>query len=345
MNPFFKLALYPLSLLYEAISSGRNMFFERGLIESYKCSIPVISVGNISAGGNGKTPLCIFLAQKLAARGYKPVILTRGYGGSLAGPLLVQAEHNVQQVGDEACLMSKLYGLSVVVARKRAAGAKFIEQRQLGTLIILDDGFQHRRLQRDLDIVSINVGSDEAVENLLNAELLPLGKFREPRDAALRRADIVVLAYRRPFRNQLEVDRRIIRILPPNIRACRSFIKPKGVWSLDKREELRSGPIVAFCALANPENFFESLKDLGFQLAACKSFADHHQFTIQEIRQLQQDFPNLPCVCSEKDAIKLIGKDLAGIYILQVELEVNPTDAFLVQVERGLKNLEQGRAD
>ncbi len=329
--------LYCLSWVYRLITIIRNYAYDRGFSAIFRSNLPVVSVGNISVGGNAKTPLCIFLAEQLKAKGFKPVILTRGYGGNLKGPLLVQATHTYTQVGDEPCLLAQVYGLSVVVARDRVAGARFIEAQEIGNLIILDDGFQHRRLDRNVDIVTINVGTEEAICDLVESRLLPYGRLRELREPALKRADIVVLAYRRPFTNQREVDQRIIRVLPANKRACRSFLKPLGVHKLSTGQRLEACEVLAFCAIANPQAFQETLKDLGFKLREFKTFGDHHKFSTQDLISLSQKSEGLPLVCTEKDAVKLsIFSDL-NLYALKSSLEVIPTDAFLVQVIRGLE--------
>jgi len=323
-----------LSRIYKQITSIRNSFYESGIFSIYHSKLKVISVGNLSVGGNSKTPLCIYLAQVLSARGFKPVILSRGYGAKIRGASLVGPNDSAEAVGDEPCLMAKQYGLKVVVAPDRVLGAKFIEKEALGDLIILDDGFQHRRLHRDLDILSVNCDSLEAEEAFLAGRLLPWGRFREDRDLALRRAQIVVFAERGPERLR-ETPSKLLSLLPSHIRAFRSFLRPAAVVALNGERKLSPGKAVAFCGIANPEGFFRTLTEFGFELEERVVFSDHYRFSAAEIDALLAKYPGLPLICTEKDAIKIVDQGL-NIYKLKVELEIKPGDAFIVQIERAL---------
>ena len=322
-------ALTFLSKAYSGAASARNALYNCNVLRTHQSSLPIISVGNLTAGGSAKTPLCIFLAQNLSARGCKPVVLSRGYGGRFRGPHLVSCQDAPLQVGDEAVLMSRVFGLTVVVARKRVCGCRLIEDQKLGDLVILDDGLQHRALRRNVEIVSINVGTAEAVEQFIAGKLLPLGRFREDRDAGLRRADVVILAERQPESEGRALDQRLLGLIPQDVSVFRSFIEPQGVFSLDGSRSLAGGEIAAFCGIANPEGFFASLRLSGFKVRAEKIFRDHHAFAVEEIRDFSDKYPGIPLVCSQKDAVKIRGHELPHVYEFRVALRVRRQDDLI----------------
>ncbi len=330
------------SLLYGSVVAARGAMYDTGVLRAYTSKLPVISVGNVTAGGNGKTPLCLYLVEELRSRGMKPVILSRGYGGSEKGPYRVQLSDSPIRVGDEPLLMAQSAGAPVYIARSRARGARQIESDQAGDVIVLDDGFQHRALARNVDIVSIFAGSPEAVEAFVAGRLLPDGLFREPRDRALRRASMFVISERRVADSQEmlpPVDERLLKILPSGTSVYRAYFEAEGVRWLHSGERLAPRNVGAFAAIANPDTFFDSLEQLGFVVSAREAFADHHPFSEQELSDLCARSPELPLVCTEKDAVKLASMppELRNrLAVLAVRLKVVPGDAFMVQVQRKL---------
>lgn len=338
-----KMTLRPLlrllAAIYERIVRARNLAYERGWKRVERVSLPVVSVGNISAGGNGKTPLCLYLAGQLREKQMRPVILSRGYGGSERGPRLVEASDSPDRVGDEPALMARAGVAPVVIARDRLAGARMIESRGLGDLIILDDGFQHRRLHRQIDIVCISVGSGPERFAFEDGRLLPAGRLREPRDEALRRADMIMLVERRqPERNQ-EATEELMKLLPAGKNVFRAAFLPDSVKSLSGGDKLAPAKVVAFCGIAGPEGFFATLEELGFELAGRLAYPDHHRFTRSDLSGMRDRFDGLPLVCTRKDAVKLEGRTLDGlpeVYALDVEMRVYPPDAFITSVQKDL---------
>lgn len=160
--------------------------------------------------GTAKPLLALHICSILQKEGQRPVLLSRGYGGSLAGPALVDpVQHSAREVGDEPFMLAALFGLTVVVARRRAAGARFIEQRSLGDVIVLDDGFQHRALRRTRDIVAVYLGDMRAAGNFKQGMLLPFGRFRERKARGLERADAIVFS----SRSFSPVDRELLKIV------------------------------------------------------------------------------------------------------------------------------------
>jgi tetraacyldisaccharide 4'-kinase len=320
--------------LYGSLAWCRNSLYDRRLLRIYKSKLPVISVGNVTCGGNGKTPLCISIAAFLAKQGLRPVILSRGYGGRIRGPALVEETDGVDRVGDEPLLMAESLGAPVVVSRRRSQGARFIEKRQLGGVIILDDGFQHRALARDLEIIAVDVGTRKAIEAFLRAEQLPLGRFRENRGAALERADVIVLSERKVAKDLPPLDPRLLRVLPERLKVFRSFMRLSTISALNGEENLNEKRVVAFCGLANSDSFFESLCSLGYTLVGEKRFPDHYCFLEQDLAALRKEYPGYPLVCSEKDAIKLRKFEHQGVYCVRTETVVVPEGPFFDLVMR-----------
>jgi tetraacyldisaccharide 4'-kinase len=341
-HPLARPILAPLSALYRVITGVRNSLYDRGILSSYRSALPVISVGNLTVGGNGKTPLCLYLVEQLKERGYKPVILSRGYGGNLKGPHHVRENDSPSAVGDEPLLMARSSGVPVVIARARAEGARFIEREGLGDLIVLDDGFQHRKLQRDLDIIAVFAGSDEAVEDFARGELLPLGRFREDRDEGLRRASLVVASYRSvlaPGTDVRTVDERLQRIVPAGMPVPRAYYEFVEVRSLDGERSIPACAVHAFAGIANPQGFFESLKRVGYTVERTHAFPDHHPFTEEEVVKLIDAHPGALFVCTEKDGVKLremSERARSAFADFRVRLTISPSEAFMDSVLRSI---------
>jgi len=322
--------------IYGLIASVRNHAYDKAWLESHGVRLPVISVGNVTAGGNAKTPLCVFIVEKLKQMGCAPVVLTRGYGGNEKGPALVTDISSAEMVGDEPVLLFKR-GIKVVVSRKRVVGARFIEDHNVGDIIVLDDGFQHRQLQRDLDIITINAGSEVKPEK--HFRMLPAGFLREPFSPALKRTDAVILSERRPAGKSSSVAEEIGKTIPSGVKLFRSFVKPGDILSLSSKEVLKTDEAVAFCGIANPEGFFSTLESCGVRLLARKTFADHHRYSKNDIQKIRGQHAQVPLVCTEKDAVKLPADSQEGVYYLRIETIVEPEADF----EAMLKQVLQAR--
>lgn len=326
--------------LYGSVTAVRGVLYDTGVLRSYRARIPVISIGNVTAGGNGKTPLCLHIASELAARGMRPAILSRGYGGSERGPCRVKPTDSAARVGDEPLLMSRVGVAPVYIARARAVGARLIEREGSADVIILDDGFQHRALARDLDIVSVFAGTAQSIDDFLLGKLLPDGLFREQRDAALKRASMIVVSERRVAGDGdalPPLDERLLKVLPPGVPVYRSCFEAAAVTRLATGQAVPHGPVQALAAIANPETFFESLERLGFSVVARHAFPDHHPFSADEIGRILAQHPGVPVICTAKDAVKLegMGEQVRdACCVLNVNLKVVPADAFMVQIQR-----------
>ncbi|ATX79093.1 lipid-A-disaccharide kinase [Mariprofundus aestuarium] len=276
------LLLRLLEPLYHCISS-RNL--NRRARQTVEPPLPLISVGNITAGGSGKTPFVIWLAHALKAEGYSPVILCRGDGGKNAMPTLIDKQADPAVVGDEARLLADLSGCPVIAAKDRIAGSQMA--KGMGDIIILDDGFQYRHLKRSCDIVLV------PGEGVGNGHLIPAGPLREPIEALVR-ADIVI---RTGDAAELEQP---------------SPLSTGGEWHWQSKateliDLMNSGAelpssVYAVTAIARPQRFFDSLTTSGFELSGTKSFPDHHCFSQQEVDAMLHQ-PNV--AVTGKDAVKL----------------------------------------
>jgi len=323
------------AFLYGSVTRLRNWLFDSGIFPSYQAPFPVISVGNLTAGGNGKTPLTILIVQELRSRGFSPFILSRGYGGSLAGPHLVSLTDPPSLVGDEPLLMLKKCEVPVVIARSRVAGAQFAAKHALGNVAVLDDAFQHRWLKRDLDILSIHVGSAEAAQSFVEGELLPKGRFRESRERGITRAGAVVLATRKPTNESKEPAplSEVLNLISNRVPVFRSSLSIEGLFSMRGDGPVSFPRAVAFCAIANPQSFFETLTEVGVVLERTFAFRDHQLIGEKELAEMRSVVPGLPLICTEKDAKRLseMGSSREGqdIFVLKTSLELKPREEFV----------------
>jgi tetraacyldisaccharide 4'-kinase len=293
--------LNPLSALYGAAVGARNGLYDRGWLGSRRLQGSVISVGNVSAGGAGKTPFVILLGELFKARGIRFDVLSRGYGRKTRGVLLVDPGGLPRDFGDEPLLMARRLGVPVVVGEDRFHAGRFAE-RQFGPQIhLVDDGFQHRGLARDFDIVLVT--PEDARDRLL-----PAGRLREPL-RALERADAVVLSGGASADSFPLVGKTVWRV--------RRGIVP---------ENVPPRPLV-FCGIARPQNFVLQLRTAGVDAVAEAFFSDHHAYTVKDIRdllELRQRSDAGGFVTTEKDAVNLGGylDALAPLAVVPVKMEV-----------------------
>ena len=273
---------------------ARNALYDRGTVCSRDLQGPVVSVGNLSVGGSGKTPFVVVLGELLKARGVKFDILSRGYGRGTGGVARVDPGGSARDFGDEPLLLARRLSVPVIVGEDRYEAGVFAEKQSGSLLHLLDDGFQHRALARDFDIVLVT--PEDARDRLL-----PAGRLREPL-SSLSRADAVVLtsgASPEPFPLNDKLVWRVRRgIAPMNVPA-----RP-----------------VAFCGIARPQNFLLQLRTAGIEPVAQALYRDHHAYTegdIQDLLKLRQQSEAGGFVTTEKDAINL-GEFLAALRPLAV---------------------------
>jgi tetraacyldisaccharide 4'-kinase len=302
----------PLSAIYGAGVSLRNGLYDRGTLQPKRLAGPVISIGNLSVGGSGKTPFVLLLGELLKARGVKFDVLSRGYGRQSRGVTLVDPGGSARDFGDEPLLIARRLGVPVIVGEERYQAGVMAESKFGIHFHLLDDGFQHRALARDFDIVLVT--PEDARDRLL-----PAGRLREPL-ASLARADAVVLtsgasAEAFPLKENL-------------VWRVRRGITPKNV---------PSRPVV-FCGIARPKNFVLQLRTAGIEPAAEAFYGDHHAYGDKDIRDLlalRERSEADGFVTTEKDAINLGGllSALAPLAVIPVKMELmdaaNAVDTML----------------
>jgi len=296
----------PLSAIYGAVVSVRNALYDRGWSRANRLEGPVVSIGNLSVGGSGKTPFLIMLGELLQQRGISFDVLSRGYRRRTRGVAIVNPNGTAAEFGDEPLLIARRLGVKVIVGKNRYQAGELAEEVSGPQLHLLDDGFQHRKLARDFDIVLVSSGDAED-------SLLPIGRLREPL-ASLARAHAVVLT------NDDAVPDNVVQLRKRAAHASNQGI-PR-VWRVrrDIVPPTTSEPCFAFCGIARPGNFFSQLRAAEVTVAGTRSFRDHHRYSAADVRELldsRQRFGASLFVTTEKDAINL-GDHLLALHPLQV---------------------------
>jgi tetraacyldisaccharide 4'-kinase len=312
----------PIARIYGLGVTLRNGLYERGALKQKRLAGPVISIGNLSVGGSGKTPFVLLLGELLKNRGMKFDVLSRGYGRQSRGLAVVDPGGSARDFGDEPLLIARRLGVSVIVGEDRHQAGVLAESKFGPQLHLLDDGFQHRALKRDFDIVLVT--PEDARD-----QLLPAGRLREPL-ASLTRADVVVLTS--------GASREAFPVKGKLVWRVRRGIVPKNV---------PSRPVV-FCGIARPQSFVLQLRTAGIEPAAEAFYSDHHAYSERDIRDLlalREKSEADGFVTTEKDAINLGGRltVLDPLAVIPVTMELvdaaNAVDTMLrVIAERKQKS-------
>ena len=287
----------PLRALTPLYAAGAAL--HRAASRPLKVRVPVISIGNLTVGGAGKTPVTLHLAQRLAARGRKPAVLSRGFGRRSREPLEVGPEAIVEAAGDEPLLLARR-GCKVFVGPRRSALAQLAIQRGADVLL-LDDGLQHYGLARDLDIIVADASNPFG-----NGRLLPAGPLREP-VAALRRVRHGLVWWTR-----CELPR------DPRTAELRAF--PAVESAYDANAELRGKRVFLFAGIARPDGFARTVRALGGEIAGARWFRDHHLFTARELAQLHRLAAGALLVTTEKDLVRIA--DPAGVAAVRIDVRI-----------------------
>lgn len=304
----------PLALLYGAVTRTRGLLFRRGVLRSVRLAAPVVVIGNLSVGGTGKTPLTIAVVEALRERGHRPGVVSRGHGGTQREPLLLGAAPDPARVGDEPCLIHAS-GVPVAVGRDRPAAAQLLLDAGCD-VVLADDGLQHYRLARDVEICVI-----DGVRRFGNRRLLPAGPLREP----------------------------VSRLQRVDLRVCNGGTAEPGEYPMQlhggdvvaladgRRQSLatfRGQRVHAVAAIGNPQRFFDSLRDAGIEVVG-HAFADHHAFVPGDLAFGDQ----LPLLMTDKDAVKCAGFARPDWFRVPVgaQLPLAFFDALTTRVEAALR--------
>jgi tetraacyldisaccharide 4'-kinase len=349
MNPFASLILPPLSAIYSAVTRARVTAYRRGWFAISKLPVPVISVGNLTVGGTGKTPLVEYVCNAVARETGKSVcVLTRGYGRINSrsqvlvsdGTKLLAGE---RESGDEPYLLAQnLMGIAAVICNSNRLAAGDWALKNLGSEnFVLDDGFQHQSLARDLDIVTI-----DAIDPWGGGRLLPSGRLREPR-AGLSRADCVVITRTDQVENTVSLTD-ALRRLATSIPIFYSRMKVSAVSTVDGQKFYKDdilGPIAAFCGIGNPVAFFNQLRREGFTTNLTKAFADHQVYRQSDIDQLVGEAKAQGAralITTAKDALKLTSfKFEIPCYVLHINILIDEETGLVERIRTACQKPER----
>jgi tetraacyldisaccharide 4'-kinase len=332
--------LAPLEPLYAGAVALRGSLFDAGWLAVRRAAVPVVSVGNITAGGSGKSPMTAWIAERLARAGRRPAVISRGYGGSHRGPATVVSSGDGPVVdagigGDEPVMLaSRLPGVPVIVARRRIDGAQVAVERFGARCLVLDDGFQHRALARDLDLVMV-----DAMEPFGSGRLLPAGALREPL-SALRRATALIA--HAPDGVAEPAGATAIREAAarycPGAPVLRSWLRATAVIDptsgtgapIDAMEGMK---MVCMAAIAHPGRFFDTARRCGTNVVGEFPFADHHPFTGADLDRIARTAREAAAgiLTTEKDLARLGpegARRLPGLRALRMEMVVREEDVL-----------------
>ncbi|MBV5326364.1 MAG: tetraacyldisaccharide 4'-kinase [Chlorobium sp.] len=308
--------LRPASLLYKNIIRIRNRLYDQQIFHTWHSPLPVVSIGNISAGGTGKTPLVDWIVKYYLSLGCKPAIVSRGYGRNTTGVQLVSDGKTVlmksNACGDETAMLAwNNRDAIVIVAEKRKDAVAFIIRRfaeAMPDVIILDDAFQHRQIARNLDIVVIN-----EKEPYFRADMIPKGRLREPL-TNLARADLLVLSKITGGSTTAAISMDLEQTGKPVIKtrtAAGNLVCLSGMFNTAKESPVHAGiKALAFAGIGSPQSFIDTLEGQGIQIVSHRFFRDHESYTAKKIAalRLEADEKKLTLVTTEKDYFRMLGQ-------------------------------------
>jgi len=290
-----RVVLLPVYLVYLLLVTAKNALYDTGMLQPVSVGVPVVSIGNLTVGGTGKTPLVIALAKRAVAAGRKVAVVARGYGG------VADAEGRTDEV---ALIASRVPEAQVFMSPSKLVAAKQAAAAGVD-LILVDDGFQHRRLHRDLEIAVI-----DARVPVSNGYVLPLGGLREP-PSSLSRADVIVLSHTDGMDKEgielIEASVTAYRRETPVIRAKHTAVgvRPCKGGALQPPSTLAGKEVFLFCGIASPDGFRKTVEELGAQVTGVLGFPDHHAFDAASLAEVRGAARTAQLLCTEKDAAKV----------------------------------------
>ena len=337
--------LPPLSLLYRAITQTRLTAYEKGFFQITKLDVPVISVGNLTTGGTGKTPVVEWICRVLSASQKRVCVLTRGYRRMNPETRVIVSDGSrvlatAAEAGDEPLLLAhNLNGIAAVISdADRVRAGKWAKEELHTDVFVLDDGFQHLRLARDLDLLVI-----DATNPWGGGRLLPSGRLREPRSGAAR-ADCIVIT-RADHQQDLDSLMKEIRRFNQDCPIFMSSMKVSSITRLGSGfEEATAGllqPVAAFCGVGNPQSFFDQVRRAGFDPVFTQAFPDHHWYEQAEIESLcrkSRDEGAQSLITTAKDAVKLQALDFdLPCYVLNIEIQIEEENRLQQLIEAAMR--------
>jgi len=316
---------YLLSLIYAVVTSIRNFLFDTGIFAAQKLPVPVISVGNITAGGAGKTPMVLLIAEILKSAGKPFGVLSRGYGRKSVVPFTLRSSKEVtaQQIGDEPKMIGEKTGCALGIGGNRVRIGKLLLLKTGPLPLVLDDGFSHRWVRRNLDLLLIDGA------NPWGKGMLPYGTRRETL-GNVRRADAAVITRDTPDLDDTAIRHKLarLRFSKPLFTARRvpdGIVEPDG--SVKQPSDYAAKPFYLFSAIADGERFERYAKSLGLSVKGSISYMDHFVFDVAEIAQIRKNAGEALLLTTEKDFYRL-GPLAAEIRYLKIRLEVDQAEAF-----------------
>lgn len=300
--------LLPLSWLFRGLVSCRRGLYEFGVMRSFRLPVPVVVVGNLTVGGSGKTPLVLWLVDELRAHGWHPGVISRGYGGASDGETLVRTDSDARVVGDEPLLLARRSHAPVVVGRDRvAAGRALLATHPECDVIISDDGLQHYRLQRTVELVVFDGRGGG------NRRMLPAGPLREPMQ---RLKSVTALVWNGAIAQAAQ------EVVPPQFSMVLSGLRFSALSEPSRQcsaDDLRGRRLFAIAGIGDPSRFFAQLARIGLEFEA-HPFPDHHRYQAEDLAFARDGV----LLMTEKDAVKCAAIDLGEAWVLPVAATIEP---------------------
>jgi len=324
--PLLRALLYPLLVvlagLYGAALKAREGLYRKGLLSKERPSIPVISVGNISLGGTGKTTVAARLSGELRRRGYRPAIIMRGYGKKRAGTFAVDPGRDSPDVaGDEATMLARRTMLPVIVGKRRGEGIRKAVREFGVNVAVFDDGYQVRDVEKSVEVLLLNASAHPA-----SMHLFPLGFLREP-FAMAKRADILLV-------NKGDLRGKALALIP-EVPAFRVNVRPLHLYNLKRGaiidyRYLEGKRVLAFSGLGDNASFFWLLREIGADVVRAVEFPDHYRYRESDVKRLESYDDVDVLVTTEKDAVKIDHMDVGeSLFYLSIEVQIEDEEKFI----------------
>ncbi len=329
----------PFSPLYGAAMKIRSTLYQKGLLRSYHLPVPVISVGNLTMGGTGKTPMVAYLVEKMIKKGFSPAIISRGYGGKASEKInVVSNGKNIllaaDMAGDEPRLLAELLpSTPVLTGIVRALPCRYAIDKLSCNLLILDDGFQHMAVLRDINLALFNANTLAG-----NSRVFPGGDLREP-ISSLNRADAFLITdVNDSNRKRADLFKELLKKRFPKIPTFRCSYRAESVLASDGQQLPLSGelalPFYGLCGIAQPKNFHQSLKNAGIQLTDFSELRDHHSYQRKDVRKIEERAlasGAAGIITTEKDLVKLkLLPFTLPLYVLKMKVDAEKSLAHFI---------------